>query len=349
MQEISPDTPVDTIELGILSPFQEASVQGEGLVRQSLDQILTRFQESFVVTLEAISLSNTITQTETVEPYIYDIYLAYLTFQCPTLPTYGGYGQLYPWIGVVPGKDGKSPVLRKGTTHIQWSYEGEASWTDLVSLSDISGTDGTNAKQVEIRSDQGFVQWRREGEEWNNIVSLESISGSDGRDVELRSTSTHIQWRYAGGTWADLVDLSSLKGEDGVATALSPLAYDSTSRTISLGPITEPRISVAPVSNVYTLNISQGNEFFASSAISAATTVNLSELESLAANRTWRGVFSFTYSTGTITWFSGNTGFVVKWDGDSAITPTAGEVETVVITVNGGTSTIEVAAMRGRA
>jgi hypothetical protein len=39
----------------------------------------------------------------------------------------------------------------------------------------------------------------------------------------------------------------------------------------------------------------------------------------------------------------------VRWDGGSAITPTASEVEKVVIEVVGGSTVIEVAALKGRA
>jgi hypothetical protein len=39
----------------------------------------------------------------------------------------------------------------------------------------------------------------------------------------------------------------------------------------------------------------------------------------------------------------------VKWDGGSAITPTASDQEAVIIEVVGGSTIIEVAAMRGRA
>ncbi len=78
-------------------------------------------------------------------PYIYDIYLAYLTFECPALPTYGGYGQLFPWTGVVPGTDGKNIELRRTTTSIQWSQAGTDNWLDLVPLSGITGPAGAPA------------------------------------------------------------------------------------------------------------------------------------------------------------------------------------------------------------
>jgi hypothetical protein len=108
-------------------------------------------------------------------------------------------------------------------------------------------------------------------------------------------------------------------------------------------------LSIAAVAGTYTIDVARANEFRCAAAINGATTINLSNLTSIPPNTLWRGVLSFTYTSGTITWFAGNAGFTVKWDGGSALTPTAGEVETVVITVVGGTNTIEVAALRGRA
>jgi hypothetical protein len=60
-------------------------------------------------------------------------------------------------------------------------------------------------------------------------------------------------------------------------------------------------------------------------------------------------VLSFSYTSGTISWFTGNAGYTVKWDGGTAMTPTANDVEKVVIEVVGGGTTIEVAPLKGRA
>jgi len=42
-----------------------------------------------------------------------------------------------------PGDDGREVELQKGTTHIQWRYVGDPTWTDLVALEDITGPPGT--------------------------------------------------------------------------------------------------------------------------------------------------------------------------------------------------------------
>jgi len=113
------------------------------------------------------------------------------------------------------------------------------------------------------------------------------------------------------------------------------------------------RSSLTASSGVYTLNVQAANEFVTGAAIAGATTINLSNLANIPSGYVWRGVLSFLYTSGTISWFTGNVsaGATVKWDGGTAITPTASDVETVAITVVGtgsATVTIDVAALRGR-
>ena len=40
------------------------------------------------------------------------------------------------------GGNGREVEFQKGTTHIQWRYEGELAWTDLIALDDLKGADG---------------------------------------------------------------------------------------------------------------------------------------------------------------------------------------------------------------
>jgi hypothetical protein len=106
------------------------------------------------------------------------------------------------------------------------------------------------------------------------------------------------------------------------------------------------RSTVTASSGTYTLDVTAGNEFVTAAAIAGATTINLSGLSSVPASGLWRGVLRFAYTSGTISWFTGNSSYTVKWDGGTAMTPTAGETECVVIEVYG--TTIEIAALKGR-
>jgi hypothetical protein len=108
------------------------------------------------------------------------------------------------------------------------------------------------------------------------------------------------------------------------------------------------RTTVTASAGTYTVNATLGNEFVTGAAIAGATVVNLSNLASIPTGAVWRAVLSFEYTSGVINWFPGNTGFTVRWDGGSAISPTAGETETIAITVVGGTTVIDVAFLLGR-
>jgi hypothetical protein len=123
---------------------------------------------------------------------------------------------------------------------------------------------------------------------------------------------------------------------------------------VTNGGVVQNRATLTAASNVYTLDVTAANEFLAGASISGAITVNLSNLASIPTGYVWRGVFTFPVAAtaGTITWFTANTGgtpaYTVKWDGGSAMTLTASETEKVVIEVVGGTTTIEIAPLKGR-
>ena len=118
---------------------------------------------------------------------------------------------------------------------------------------------------------------------------------------------------------------------------------------VTNGGVVQNRASLTASSGTYTVDVTAANEFITGAAIAGATTINLSNLASIPSGYVWRGVLSFQYTSGTVTWFTGNTGYTVKWDGGTAPTLTASDLETVVITVVGGGTTIEVTAQQGRA
>ena len=133
------------------------------------------------------------------------------------------------------------------------------------------------------------------------------------------------------------------------ADNLANLGNTTTARAnIGAAPLYPTRQTITAAAGVYTIDVTSGQEFITAAAINGATTFNLSNLANLPANGVWRAVLRFAFTSGAISWFTGNTGYSVKWDGGAAISPTAGEQELIIIEVVGGQTVIEVAAGRGR-
>lgn len=94
--------------------------------------------------------------------------------------------------------------------------------TRKVSVNRV-GKRGLEGKQIEIRNDSVYIQWRYQGDtDWINLIAIADITGApgvdgtDGRDIELQSNGTFIQWRYVGdSSWTNLVPLIDLKGDPG--------------------------------------------------------------------------------------------------------------------------------------
>ena len=89
----------------------------------------------------------------------------------------------------------------------------------------IDGKDGINAKSIEVQRAATHIQWRYEGDEWQNLVAIADITGpagqkgsdgANGKTPEFRVNENTLQWRYTGDEiWLNLYDLTALKGADG--------------------------------------------------------------------------------------------------------------------------------------
>ena len=89
----------------------------------------------------------------------------------------------------------------------------------------INGKDGINAKNIEVQRAESYIQWRYEGDEWQNLVAIADIEGpagqngtdgANGKTPEFRVSENILQWRYVGDEiWLNLYDLTALKGADG--------------------------------------------------------------------------------------------------------------------------------------
>lgn len=74
---------------------------------------------------------------------------------------------------------GRNIQLQATDTYIQWRYEGDTEWIDLLPLTDITGPAGPS---VELRSDGAYIQYRSEDGDgsWINIVALDDLKGGPG-------------------------------------------------------------------------------------------------------------------------------------------------------------------------
>lgn len=125
------------------------------------------------------------------------------------------------------GKDGKQIFLQVSNSYIQFQYEGDTTWTNLISLEDLvgpSGNDGEDGKKLNLQVFDNFIQYQYEDDlSWTNLISLDDLRGTNGSDGEdgseivMQVTSTHIQWKYENDTqWHNLIDLETLSGDEGI-------------------------------------------------------------------------------------------------------------------------------------
>jgi hypothetical protein len=83
---------------------------------------------------------------------------------------------------------GREVELQKSATHIQWRYVGEASWTNLVALNELTGNDGaTGDSAYEVAVANGFV-----GNEAAWLASLVGPQGPQGEDGDPLSVDQTI-------------------------------------------------------------------------------------------------------------------------------------------------------------
>ena len=78
----------------------------------------------------------------------------------------------------------------------------------------FSVKNGTEAKNVEFRVDNGFIQWSYVGaNSWNNLIELKELKGEK---IVFDVIEDSIVWKHeSDSSWQQLVDLDSLKGDRG--------------------------------------------------------------------------------------------------------------------------------------
>lgn len=83
----------------------------------------------------------------------------------------------------LPGQDGRDIVLRATSEFIQWQYDGETSWNNLISMDLLVGPKGDNGKEVSFRVNDAVLQWQHVGDTlWNNLFDLSIFNGETGEN-----------------------------------------------------------------------------------------------------------------------------------------------------------------------
>lgn len=98
------------------------------------------------------------------------------------------------------GGTGEPVMLQVADGYIQWKYESDVTWTNLIATADLEGAAGA--------------------------PGIPGDDGVDGTEITLQVTNGYIQWSYVGsGTWTNLiatVDLVGAQGPQGIQGPAGP-------------------------------------------------------------------------------------------------------------------------------
>ena len=157
------------------------------------------------------------------------------------------------------GTDGRPVELQTGTTHIQWRYAQQGAtpptaWTNLTALNQLRGEDGTNGKEVKLRTNPAtnptHIQWQLDGDTtWTDLIALTALKGdpgdtgpqgAPGQGVPAGGATNQVltktgsadyaaAWRDAGG--GDVLTALYVKRTNGVPAANGAEAWPTTRPT----------------------------------------------------------------------------------------------------------------------
>ena len=105
----------------------------------------------------------------------------------------------------------KDIEIRVSGGYVQWSYQGENLWHDLIDTSSIKSMLGETYKgEKGDKGEQG----------------LQGTQGIAGKQVEFRRTEQNIEWHYVGeDTWHILISVEELKTDNSIDTNPQQLAF----------------------------------------------------------------------------------------------------------------------------
>lgn len=119
------------------------------------------------------------------------------------------------FLTLLKGLDGRQVEMRRDSTYLQWRLVG-GTWQNLIALSELKGVAGSSNKLTIGTVTEGQnASATITGVSPNQVLNLVLPKGSRGASVELRQQDSYIQWRVEGEAWSNLIPLSALKGDKG--------------------------------------------------------------------------------------------------------------------------------------
>ncbi|MBR5417128.1 MAG: collagen-like protein [Clostridiales bacterium] len=119
------------------------------------------------------------------------------------------------WINIMPSS---SLAGQKGDTGATGA-QGAQGPQGPQGIQGPKGDTGADGRDVEIKNNNGVLQWRYVGsDDWKTLLQVSTLQGTDGRPVEFGVIGGTISWRYRGdseASWHSIVSIASLKGADG--------------------------------------------------------------------------------------------------------------------------------------
>ena len=237
-----------------------------------------------------------------------------------------------PSTGVTPGTYTYGNFTVDASGRISAASSGVTPVTSVGASLPLSSTGGISPT-ISIRPATPSVSGSMSAADKAKVDSLAAVAASGSADDLTSGTLQSAR-------------LPSTAQFSGLGLGTAPL---SNWRLTTNGGTTQNVSTVTAVSGIYALDVTAGNQFITSAAIAGATTINLSNLSDIPSGYVWQGVITFQYTSGVISWFTGNSGYIVNWNGvgATAMIPTVGKIEKVVIEVVGGGSVIRVSPLGG--
>jgi uncharacterized repeat protein (TIGR02543 family) len=125
------------------------------------------------------------------------------------------------------GIDGLPVLLKVEEGYIKWSYEGEITWKNLISLIELvglTGAEGVGIEKVVLNTSYELIITLSDDRVVNlgdirgeqGLPGSNGLDGTDGKEVSFQVSEGYIQWQYLGDNiWTNLIELAALVGPTG--------------------------------------------------------------------------------------------------------------------------------------